>query len=539
MSQLMFSYFDYALFFGMLVLSVIIGIYFGCIDRGKQTKKEYVLGGKNMDVLPISVSLIASQISGITLLSVPADIYKYGSNYIWLCLSIPIACVINNYIFLPLFFQLQLTSIYEYLSLRFDKRVELIGSFLFILSTFLHNPIVIYIPALALAQATDIGLYSTIIFVCIICTFYTTVGGFKAVVWTDALQCIGMFASIGAVVYLGAKSVGGFTEVFRAALQGGRMDVFELKIDPMVRDGFWPVIIGGSIQYVSYVCFNQGYMQKFLAVRTLQKAKRALLIYCIGVIGTIATSVLTGNILYTKYYNCDPFLTKKINRSDQLLPHFVMEISKNLPGLPGIFIAGVFSAALSTFSASLNTAASAIYQDFILPYSPSIGKERESVILKIIVVISGVTCTVLALFVNKVSGVLSFSIALNSIVGGPLLGIFILGTMFPSANAKGTFYGCISGLVFLSWIVVGNQWYLNQDLFAKPISASACNNSSTVTKAVKEDPFVLYRISFWYNTLIGSIVVIGVGLAVSSFTKDQSRLVNSSLVYNIKYKLFK
>ncbi|KAF5303901.1 hypothetical protein FQA39_LY01686 [Lamprigera yunnana] len=538
------SWFDYILFFQTLALSTAVGIHFGIRDRHRDKKNDYLLGGKRMQVLPIAISLIASQISGITLLAVPGDVYKFGSNYIWLCLAIPIVCFINHHAFLPLFFQLQLTSIYEYLNLRFDKKVQSLASFLFILSVFLHNPIVIYIPALIFTQVTGFDLHWTICVVSIVCVFYTTIGGFKAVVWTDALQFVGMVVSIVVVLVLGTRTVGGFKNVIKEASTGRRLNIFDFNLDPTVRDGFWPVVVGGSAQYMSYICFNQGYLQKYLALPTLRKARRALWIYCLGVTGIIAASVFTGNILYTRYSHCDPLANKEVSRSDQILPYFVMEISKNFLGLMGLFIAGILSAALSTLSATLNTIAAATYEDFILPYTNYFEKtNKENLILKVIVVSSGLLCTVLAMFVDRMGGILSFSIALNSIAGGPMLGLFVLGTVFPSSNSKGAFYGCISGIVFLTSVVIGNQWCSNQGLienFSLPTSTDRCdflhpNITHSISKKYYASPApMLYKISFWYNTVMGLFVVIIMGLIISRLTKEDNFITERRLLYNFK-----
>ncbi|KAF5286288.1 hypothetical protein FQR65_LT12728 [Abscondita terminalis] len=476
------SWYDYILFLGMLAVSLGVGLYFGCRSDQRDVKSEYLLGGKRMTVFPIAISLIASQISGITLLAVPTDVYKFGSNYVWLCLAIPIVYLAANYFFLPLFYHLQLTSIYEYLCLRFDKRMQRMASFLFILSVFLHNPIVIYIPALAFSQATGINIHWTICIICIICTFYTTIGGFKAVVWTDAIQFFGIIASVLMVLFSGAYSVNGFYNALDTASIGGRLNIFDFTLDPTVRDGFWPVVVGGSVQYVGYVCFNQGNMQKYLSLPKLSYAKRALAFYCIGVIAIIFACVLTGNIVYARYHSCDPITTKFVQRDDQLLSYFVLELGKKIPGLTGIFIAGIFSAALSTLSSSLNTLAAVMYEDFILPYTNLFkNTNKESAVLKIIVLSSGLLCTVMAVFVDKIRGVLSTSIALNSIASGPMLGIFLLGILFPKANAKGAFYGGIAGLFILCSVVIGHHWYFTHEYandFMLPLAINGCNFST-------------------------------------------------------------
>ncbi|KAF2901934.1 hypothetical protein ILUMI_04247, partial [Ignelater luminosus] len=537
MPTMAFSWFDYTFFCGMLGLSVIIGIYFGFFDK-QDTTEEYLLGGKSMKILPVAMSLVASHISGITILAVPADVYRFGSNYWWICISIPLVCLITSYIFLPVYFKLEFTSVYEYLNIRFDKKIRTLASFLFTLSVFFYNPVVVYIPALAFSQATGINVHLITPVVCVICIFYTTIGGLKAVVWTDALQFVGIIGSSIAVFFVGASAAGGFSVVWEKAVQGHRLDLFNLNFDPTIRDDFWAMVIGATFQWLFYIALNQGSVQKFLAVPTLQHARKAIIIYILGMITLKSLSVFTGDIMYAKYSNCDPLTSKQISRSDQLLPFFVIDVAGKIPGLPGLFIAGVFSAALSTLSATLNTVAGTIYKDFISPFMPANTTEkRASNILKLLVIISGTICTVLVFIVEKMGGMLPFVTALQGIAGGPLVGLFSLGVLFPQANSKGALYGGIIALIFVAWKEFGSQWYQSQGLIKgpiKPLSVENCVNYLNISviqdDLALEEPFVLYRISFWYNTLIGAVIVIIIGLIISWFTNKNQPPVNPDLI---------
>jgi sodium-coupled monocarboxylate transporter 8/12 len=138
-----------------------------------------------------------------------------------------ILCVITVYVYLPVFYNLQIVSTYEYLERRFDNRTRLFASFLYAISVLLYLPIVVYIPALAFSAATGINVHFITPVFCGICIFYTTIGGLKAVVWTDTLQFTVTVGAIATVSVLGVKSAGGFMEVWNKALEGERLDIFE------------------------------------------------------------------------------------------------------------------------------------------------------------------------------------------------------------------------------------------------------------------------------------------------------------------------
>lgn len=186
-----------------------------------------MLGGKNLNIFAVSASLVASHISATTLLGVPADVYAYGTQY-WMII-IPVTCVALAlvYIYLPVYHDLQVVSSFQYLEKRYDRKIRVMASYVTLSQVFTYAPIVVYGPSIAFAQAT--GIHEHIIgpLVCIVCIFYTTIGGLKAVVWTDFLQFIVMIVAILMVIVLGTLKAGGWTNIWRTADEGGRLIFFE------------------------------------------------------------------------------------------------------------------------------------------------------------------------------------------------------------------------------------------------------------------------------------------------------------------------
>lgn len=134
---------------------------------------------------------------------------------------------------------------------------------------------------------------------------------------------------------------------------------------PFVRTSFWTYWIGLTFGWTAKLGVSQCCVQRFLAVPNIEVAKKSVYVFVIG-FGLIKfSSVIVGLTIYAKYAACDPIASQKIEKIDQILPLFVMEVASKIPGLPGIFMAGVFSASLSSMSSSLNTIAGSIYEDFI------------------------------------------------------------------------------------------------------------------------------------------------------------------------------
>ncbi|PSN54832.1 hypothetical protein C0J52_02931 [Blattella germanica] len=147
-----FEWTDYLSFSLMLTFSALIGIYFGFWGKKDDTTREYLHGGKALNVWPVAASLAVSMVSAVTFLGIPTEVYMYGTFFWLMCVSTIISAVLNDYFYLPVFFGLQLTSSYEYLELRFSKSVRIMASLLYTINTILYMPIVIYIPALVLGQ---------------------------------------------------------------------------------------------------------------------------------------------------------------------------------------------------------------------------------------------------------------------------------------------------------------------------------------------------------------------------------------------------
>ncbi|PSN38120.1 hypothetical protein C0J52_14407 [Blattella germanica] len=423
---MLFGWLDYSMFCSMLLVSTIIGIYFGCFGSRQRTKAEYLLGNKNMSIFPIAMSLTASHISGITLLGAPSEMYTYGTQYWMMCLSACIVCIIVGVAYMPVFYKLQLTSTYE--------------------------------------------------------------GGLKAVVWTDTLQQIIMMISSVVVMILGIVAVGGLDSMWQRNLDGDRIEFFNMDPNPLLRNSFWTVTIGMTFIWMAHCGVNQGMMQRFLALPSLTSARWSLFIFCIGIFWCKTVSCLTGLLIHAQYHDCDPLLTKAIKRSDQLLPYYVMDVASHIPGLPGLFVAGVFCAALSSMSTGLNTLSGVIFEDFLSPILPEKRKTEgwASFIMKITVCIVGIICVLLVFLIERMGNVIQVSVTLGGITYGAMLGIFTLGMFFPWANTKGALVGGITSLLFVGWLVTGAQAAVSRGAIKfpkKPVSTAGCLIAN-VTEAV-------------------------------------------------------
>ncbi|XP_071451825.1 sodium-coupled monocarboxylate transporter 1-like [Hetaerina americana] len=549
-AQQNFSTLDYSLFAAMLVVSVIIGIYFAFFAKKKQnTSSEYLMGGRNIGLAPVAMSLIASYISGITLLGVPGEVYVYGTQFYAICLGSIFAGLCSALFFIPVFYELQLNSSYEYLGIRFDQKVHVLGSFLFLLTYLLYIPVVIYIPALALNQVCGVNIHLVTPIVSLACIFYTTLGGVKAVVWTDALQIVLMFGSLISVVVFGTITFGGFERVWQRNAETNRIEFFNLDLDPTTRHTFWGTAFGLSINYINDFSVNQVLIQRCLIMQTLKESRILVTISLGGIVIINTICVYIGMQIFAAHYDCDWMSAKVVREAEQLFPNYVMEMAGSVPGLPGFFMAGVFSAALSSMSTALNSMSGVVYEDFISPFlNSNTSEERASFIMKIISAVLGIICVILVFIIENLEGVVQSALSLEGITCGPMLGIFVLGLFFPWANSTGTFVGSITGLVIMGIICIGNQFAITNGYIQSPknpVSLDGCTfplnftrnaplqdtngsmyhlyaalqtNASYLEHVPLNDIPWIFRVSYTWYGLIGLVTSVVVGLIVTAIT---------------------
>nr|XP_022913639.1 sodium-coupled monocarboxylate transporter 1 [Onthophagus taurus] len=555
-----FGWPDYVVFFIMLFLCVIVGVYYGFFKKMKSTQ-DYLVGGREMKVFPISMSLIASFISGISLLGIPTEIYVYGIQYIYIGFGIIIMGVITHVIYLPVFHNLKITSTYEYLHRRFDSKVRLLASVLFMINLFTWLPIVIYVPALAFNQVTGINIHWITSAVCIICIFYTSLGGIKAVVLTDVIQTLVMIGAMLLVAIKGTLDIGGIGVVWNRNLESGRIEGPNFDPNPLSRHTIWSLGIGGFIYMLQTSTVNQSMIQRYLSLPTLKTANKSLWLFIFGMYLVVCLCAYCGMLVYATYHQCDPLTTMLAKEKDQLLPILVMEVLGKFPGLPGLFVAGIFSAALSSLSTGLNSMAAVILEDVYKTFfRKELTQNHTYILMKGTVIIMGIICVGLVFVVEKLGAVLQLTMSINSIAAGPSLALFTMGILIPWINAKGAFIGSATSLVIMSWIIVKYQTTIvSGNLFfpEKPTSTDGCtyhftpklhpsinlrlNPSLNTTDVIHTDEiFMLYRLSYLWYTLIGCVISILIGGIVSFFTKfNDARDIDSMLIAPFYKKLIK
>ncbi|XP_030369484.1 sodium-coupled monocarboxylate transporter 2-like [Scaptodrosophila lebanonensis] len=553
---LTFNIVDYIVFTLLLLCSAGIGVYFGFFSKAKNTTEEYLRGGKKMKTLPIAISLVASQLSGIAIMSIPAESYAYGFNIIFMVLAMIPTVPILIYVIVPVFYENKVSNCYEYLELRFNKRTRQLVTATFVGSTFLMLPVYMFVPALAFSQVTGINIHLINTMVSSICVFYTMLGGIKAVVWTDVVQGGIMLLSVVLVGVLGTIRTGGLGTVIDYASEGGRLN-FDFRLDPRIRMSFWGAFSGGLFMWMGKVGMDQSCVQRIVSLPTYFHAKKSLIIAGIGFVTIMSFNCFAGIIMFARYHGCDPMLAGLVSKPDKMMPFFVQDIVGHISGMPGVFISCVFSAALSTLSAHLNSFAGVVYFDYIKPNIRHT-EARANATMKLVVIGMGIYCIVGGYIVQQFNSILQTMVTITGITTGSVVGVFLLGMCVPRVNSKTAITAILFSVIVMIWIILKAQMSLRaghikyeplptsidqceaRNFHAIISAVSASNTTATTPGTTTATPlitgafssnreFSIFEISFYWYKFLGAALVFVWAIPMSYVWRDQGEKLNPKL----------
>uniref|UniRef100_A0A6P4EXD9 Sodium-coupled monocarboxylate transporter 2 n=1 Tax=Drosophila rhopaloa TaxID=1041015 RepID=A0A6P4EXD9_DRORH len=455
LQELRFSLTDYVVFSLLLCASAGIGVYFGFFSKAKNTTEEYLQGGKKMPTLPVAISLVSSQLSGVAMMSVPAETYSFGFNMMFVNWAMVLAVPVLIYVIVPVFYDNNVSNCYEYLEMRFSKKTRQLVTITFIFNQFLMLPVYMFVPSLAFSQVTGYNIHLINTVVSSICVFYTMLGGIKAVVWTDVVQGAVMLISVVLVAILGTYNTGGLANVLENASEGGRLDM-NFGLDPRLRLTFLTAMGSGLLMWTGKVGLDQSCVQRIVSMPSYGHAKRCLLMAGFGFVLVMSFTCFAGIIMFAYYYGCDPIKAGLVSKPDKLMPFFIQDIMGHLMGMPGVFISCVFSASLSSLSASLNSFAGVVYFDYIKPRINHT-EAKANATMKLVIVAMGAYCILGGLVVENFNSIIQTMWTITGINMGAVVGVFCLGMFMPRCNAKVAVTGIGFSVIVMLWIIINGQ----------------------------------------------------------------------------------
>ncbi|XP_059148638.1 sodium-coupled monocarboxylate transporter 1-like [Physella acuta] len=473
---------DYVVTTLMLVVPLAIGIFYAVKDYNKATRDQYLLGGRQMSMLPVAISIFVTFASAISLVGVPADVYFHGPMIPIFQLGFAIGYLLGVVTMVPLIYPLHLTSIYEYLEMRFDSSfVRRFTVIIGMLQTMLYMAMALLTPALALQTAAGIPLEVSVLIVGVTGTVYTTLGGIKSVVWTDVFQCVVMYAGIFIMLIKGVMLVGGVDVTLQIAKDGGRTSFMAFSPDPRTRHTWWGTTIGGAFMWLGNI-FNQSTTQRVCSVKTMTAARISLIINAIVTVVYGVLLLLVGIVIfsYFSHIQCDPYEAGLITNKNRIPAYFVLHSLQDLPGMAGIYMSTLFSGCLSTLSSGINTLAAVTVEDILKKPLERFSESKATMITKIIACVYGVIIIGLAYLADQVKGsIAQTAMTVSGACSSPIVGIFLLGATVPWANKYGTLSGGVIGITVNIWISLANLLYGRKAAALPSASTEMCFQNIT------------------------------------------------------------
>ncbi|KAI1708197.1 sodium:solute symporter family domain-containing protein [Ditylenchus destructor] len=460
----MFTAIDFVVFGLFLLLSILVGLYHGIrasFQKDHSKTSEYLTGGRKLPIFPVCLSLLTTFISGIALLAGPSEIYLRGYAMGMSTLTGVLGFIFIAIFFIPMFYKLKFLNAYEYFEMRFDSPIlRRIGTIMFMINTLIYMAIVVYSPAVALSGVDhSMPLWPFVVAVGLVSTLYTAMGGIKAVIWTDSLQAFFLYIGLAVLLIKGTMDAGGFFKVIEVSEMTGRLTKAMARFSPSLLQyhSFWIAQYGGVLHHICVFGLNQMALQRYCSMPSLRDAK---IVMMLTIPASFLISLMTGYIglLMVAYFNgCDPLSLGEVKTSDQMPILLASRVLSGLPGLPGVFLATLFSATLSTVSSGINSMTAVLWEDFLKVPLRGLDDKSAELLMKIITVLFGVLSTVMAFGCHNMGGIFHVAITFLGASTGPLVGLFFLGIFFPKANKYGAYAGFLSAMIIMISISYQNN----------------------------------------------------------------------------------
>jgi solute:Na+ symporter, SSS family len=437
----------------LLGISVIGSLFY----KSKSTAKEYFLGGRAMSWLPVGISIIAADLSAITVMGNPAWSYQHNLEIIWQALGYLLMAPVVILVFAPFYTRLNLYTAYEYLERRFDLSVRLVTSILFQILRSAHVAIALYAPSLIIAFVTGRPIWQCILFMGAFTIFYTTVGGMKAVIWTSVIQFCTVILGTLLITYVAVSHVnGGMATVYKTALEAGRLKLFDFSFDPRDLTSFWACILGGSLLSIAPLTTDQAILQRFFTTKSYQDCKQSIILQSLLAVPIQLLLFFAGIGIFV-FYHYNPSHLAGLTSNDAIMPFFAVH---ELPsGISGLLIASIFAASMAVMSAGINSLTTATTVDIYQRLFRSDGTPQHyATVGRIGTACWGVIATFFALFAKHLGDLVLSYMRVSSFISGPLFGIFALAALSKRTTSSGALIGASVGTVIVSMIALRTEW---------------------------------------------------------------------------------
>jgi SSS family solute:Na+ symporter len=477
---------------------VTIGIGFWATRR-QQTAGDYFLGARNLPAWAVLLSIVATETSALTVISVPGIGARGDLTFLQLTFGFLVGRIGVAVWLLPGYFRGEQETAYARLESRFGATTRRLVSVVFLITRFLGDGVRIFAGAIPLALVTGWSIPGAIIAMGGATLIYTYFGGLKAVVWADVVQLAVYLAGGVAALLIAWTLADGMEVAFRAAAASGKLRVLNSTLDFTVTYSLAGGLLGGALLSAASHGTDHLIVQRLLATRSLRDARMALIGSGVVVILQFLLFLLVGSAIWAAG------LAPESVPADQIFPRFIIN---HLPtGLAGLVVAGILAAAMSTISSSINALASSMTHDL---YVGLTGRRDPVHLLRVgrlFSAIWGLGLIAGALFfyyyaTGTDTPVVVLALSIASITYGPLLGTYLLAGRWPRARGRDV-VGAVGLTVVVMLLVV----------FAKPLA----------THPGLDWLAPLGRLAWPWYVPLGTLLTVGSGILLSYLPHGSAR----------------
>lgn len=442
----------------VIIVSYLVGItlWGAWLGRNHRGGSDYFLGSRDLPWQAVLLSVVATETSTLTFLSIPGVAYLGNLGFLQLTFGYLLGRVAVSFLFLPAYYRGEMHTAYALLETRFGRGTRRFTSAIFMVTRLFADSVRLFATAIPLALLAGWSYPVSIVVIAVATMVYTFFGGIRAVVWTDAVQMgLYLLSAVLAILFLHHLIPGGWGAALTSASEAGKLSVLNFSLDPSVSYTFWAGIIGGGCLSMASHGTDQIIVQRLLSCGDLGSARKALVGSGFVVIAQFALFLLVGIGLWAFYGG------QEFPASDEIFATFIVT---ELPsGMTGLLIAGIFAVSMSTLSSSINSLASVSAYDF---WAPMMGATDDDFRIfragKVFTLLWAILLVVVATaYIPLAEDAAAVEVALTiaSLVYGGFLGVFLLGTLDARASQVGVIAGMISAIVVVTsiWVFGGGR----------------------------------------------------------------------------------
>ena len=467
---------DLAIIFGYLVGIVLFGTWFG---RKQKTTRDYFLGDRSVPWWAVAFSIVATETSTITFISVPGIAFSRGGNFQFLQLvfGYMLGRIVIAILFIPSYFRGELMTVYQLLDRRFGGKIKMLAASLFVVMRNIADGIRLLLTAIVLAAVytsfqpaanAETIVVASIVLIGVAMIVFTYFGGMEAVIWVEVVQ-LGIYiaGALAAAIILTQSIEGGLSGAMALGSQFNKFSLFDFSFDMTKTFTFWAGLIGGCFLTMSTHGTDQYLVQRYLCTDRPRRAATALLTSGAIVLAQFIGFLFIGVLLFAFYHpQTDPAYATAASTAfpftggDRVFPDF---ITRHLPtGLSGLVVAAIFAAAMSS---SLNSIAATSVNDLYRPFRQKLSDAHYLKVSHWLTLLWGVVQIGVALLVRKQNrSALDQALSVASLINGPVLGVFLVGVFLKRVSEPPALIGMLAsmaGMIYIRFATnIAWTWYV-------------------------------------------------------------------------------